>query len=197
VCFVVEGVTNDLLGFGFGYGFLGYICFIGMLWLGNRGIGREWVQIDEKQWCLRWCCYSHCLCQFGECGVLKNMFIMSINVSAKLMMKRAIKPIHPFCQHSALMSSSFWRYHHLLFFFVFFFIFSISARQKATYKGTEFQKPNMGLEVCPPPFTFLQSPSCLGSGTSLYHFPNVNLFNSLYIYIFRRPTFLACLYIYT
>jgi hypothetical protein len=33
------------------------------------------------------------------------MFIVSINVSAKLMMKRAIKPIHPFCQHSALMSS--------------------------------------------------------------------------------------------
>jgi hypothetical protein len=33
VCFVVEGVANDLLGFG--YGFLGYICFIGMmLWLG-------------------------------------------------------------------------------------------------------------------------------------------------------------------
>jgi hypothetical protein len=85
VCFVVEGVANDLLGFG--YGFLGYICFIGMLWLGSRAIGREWVQIDEKQWCLRWCCYSHCLCQFGECGVLKNMFIVSINVSAKLMMK--------------------------------------------------------------------------------------------------------------
>jgi hypothetical protein len=73
--------------------------------------------------------------------------------------------------------------------FVFFF-FSISAGQKATYKGTELQKPNMGLEVChsPPPFTFLQSPSCLDSGTSLYHFPNVNLFNSLYIYIFHRPT---------
>jgi hypothetical protein len=29
VCFVVEGVANDFLGFG--YGFLGYICFIGML----------------------------------------------------------------------------------------------------------------------------------------------------------------------
>jgi len=78
-------VANDLLGFG--YGFLGYICFIEMLWLGNRGIRREWVQMDEKQWCLRWCCYSHCLYQFGECGVLKNMFIVSINVSAKLMMK--------------------------------------------------------------------------------------------------------------
>jgi hypothetical protein len=77
-------------------------------------------------------------------------------------MKRAIKPIHPFCQHSALMSSSFWRYHHLYIVVVVFF-FSIFARQKATYKGTEFQKPNMGLEVChsPPPFTFLQSPSFL------------------------------------
>lgn len=125
---MVEGVTNDLLGFG--YGFLGYIFFIGMLWLGNRGIGREWVQIDEKQWCLCWCCYSLCLCQFGECGVLKNMFIVSINVTAKLMMKRAIKPIHPFCQHSALMSSSFWRYHHLLFFFVFLFsLFLLDKRQ--------------------------------------------------------------------
>jgi len=50
---VVEGVTNDLLGFG--YGFLGYICFIGMLRLGNKGIGREWVQIDEKQWCDLFC----------------------------------------------------------------------------------------------------------------------------------------------
>jgi hypothetical protein len=33
VCFLVEGVVNDLLDFS--YRFFGYICFIGMmLWLG-------------------------------------------------------------------------------------------------------------------------------------------------------------------
>jgi len=61
-------------------------------------------------------------------------------------MKRAIKPIHPFCQHSALMSSSFWRYHHLLFLFLFFFYF---CPTKGNLQGHRISKTEHGFRSVP------------------------------------------------